>query len=213
VSSTPVELVSNIAALSGSERLLLVTPGPHGAQLLPALLKKFSQHPCTAIESNSNRLSPLKNGASGKLNLVVGRATRLPFLKHSFDAVISFEALYSIRPPWTVIAELHRVLVPDGKLILSEPASHGALSALRDKISGPGKRVFSIEELKFRLARADWEIQQVEDGQSVSGMRHPMYFVRAIKKENPVEPVPQFLTAKEMMERRKKKVPEGEELP
>jgi SAM-dependent methyltransferase len=209
----PAELASKLAALSGAERLLLITPGPHGAQLLPALLKHFSQHSCTAIESNSDRLRPLKNGASGKLNLVLGRATRLPFLKHSFDAIISFEALYSIRPPWTVLAELHRVLVPDGKLILSEPASHGALSALRDKISGPGKRVFSTEETKFRLARADWEIQHIEEGQRVSGVRYPLYFVRAIKKENPVEPVPQYMTANEMMARRKKKVPEGEELP
>jgi hypothetical protein len=44
-------------------------------------------------------------------------------------------------------------------------------------------------------------------------MSWPVYCALGIKKENPAEPVPQFLTAKEMIERRKKKIPAGEELP
>jgi SAM-dependent methyltransferase len=211
MSISAIQCATSCASLSGTERLLLLTPGKHGREILPQLLAKFSSHPIVALDSSAERLRSLKNGSNAKF--VLGRATRLPFVRHSFDAIISFESLYSIRPPWTTIAEFHRVLVPDGKLILIEPAGHGILSSLRDKVSGPGKRIFSVEEVKFRLSRADWDVKNVTESSDAAPMPREIYCVLAIKKENPAEPVPQYLTAKEMMERRKKKVPDGEELP
>ena len=206
-----LELAKTSADLAGTERLLFITPGPHGTAILPQLTQRFAQHSHTSLDSNARRFSQLAENAN--CHCVLGQATRMPFRKHSFDAILSFEALYSIRPPWTVLAEFHRVLVPDGKLILVEPSAHGFFSALRDKISGPGKRVFSIDDLKFRLARGDWEVQQVDESPATSDLPKSLYCVRALKKENPVEPVPQFLTARDLMERRKKKIPQGEELP
>jgi len=176
--------------------------------ILPGILKSVAQHAVTVLDSSSRRLS----AASGQ-RCVRGQATRLPFVRHGFDCILSFESLYSIRPPWTVIAEFHRVLVPDGTLILLEPARHGFFSQLRDRISGPGKRIYSVDEIKYRLARADWEIQAVEESNGASEMPGRFYCVRALKKENAAEPVPQFLTAREMIERRKNKAPVGEELP
>lgn len=211
MSSFVIQIAMASADLSGSERLLFLTPGPHGAAILPALLKTFAQHPCTVLDSDRRRFAALLSNESCRR--VLGQATRMPFRKHSFDAILSFEALYSIRPPWTVLAEFHRVLVPDGKLILVEPSSHGFFSALRDKISGPGKRIFSIDELKYRLARGDWDVQQIDESPAAADLPRPLYCVRALKKENPVEPVPQFLTARDLLERRKKKIPQGEELP
>jgi ubiquinone/menaquinone biosynthesis C-methylase UbiE len=199
----------SIATLSGSERLLVLTPGPNGASILQTALKALASHPCTVLDSSAAKLATRSNGASRS---VLGRATRLPFRRHSFDAILSFESLYSIRPPWTVLAEFHRVLAPDGKLLLLEPSSQGFFSALRDKVSGPGKRIFTLEEIKYRLARSDYEIRKIDEGR-VSDIPHPVYCVCAIKKENPAEPVPQFMTAKEMIERRKQKIPKGEELP
>jgi ubiquinone/menaquinone biosynthesis C-methylase UbiE len=193
----------------GTARLLLITPGPHGSEILPALIGAFPTHSLTALESSLDRLRQI----GARIKRVRGTATRLPFKKHSFDAVVSFEALYSIRPPWTTLAEFHRVLAPNGVLVLCERSAHGFFSALRDKLTGPGKRVFSIEEIKFRLARADFQIESIESVENMSTLNAPAYVVRAVKIENPAEPVPQFLTAKEMMERRKKVPPVGEELP
>lgn len=207
-----IAIAKELARLQGHERILLVTPGPHGAGLLPELVASFGAHSLTALESSVERLLKLA-AARANVRRVRGQATRLPFKRHSFDAVLSFEALYSIRPPWTALAEFHRVLVPNGALILMEPSRLGFFSTLRDKISGPGKRVFSLQEIKYRLARGDYVIDKVESLPAGNGMTRPAYFVRAVKLENAVEPAPQFLTAKEMIERRKNKPAKGEELP
>jgi SAM-dependent methyltransferase len=206
-----VSTTQKMAALNAASRVLLITPGPHGAGLLPELVAAFSTQSLVVLESSLERLRKLS--ASPRVCRVRGQGTRLPFKRHSFDAVFSFEALYSIRPPWTALAEFHRVLVPNGTLILMEPSRLGFFSEMRDKISGPGKRVFSIDEIKFRMARADYAIDGVESLDAIEDMQRPAYFVRAIKLENAAEPAPQFLTAKEMIERRKNKNPVGEELP
>lgn len=206
-----VSSTTKMAALSAGSRVLLLTPGPLGAQLLPELVAALPAQALVVLESSLERLRDIS--ATARLGRVRGQGTRLPFKRHSFDAVLSFEALYSIRPPWTALAEFHRVLVPNGTLILMEPSRLGFFSMLRDKISGPGKRVFSIDEIKFRMARADFAIDRVESLDAGGGMQRPAYFVRATKLENAAEPAPQFLTAKEMIERRKNKNPVGEELP
>src|SRR5258708_832470 len=125
-----VDIAQRVARLTGAERILLLTPGPHGAAFVDGLLGMLDRSQCVVLDSDAARLKNVS--ASG----VCGRAVRLPFLKHSFGAVLSFESLYAIRPPWTVLAEFHRVLVPDGKLLLVEPASHGFFSMLRDRLTG-----------------------------------------------------------------------------
>ncbi len=209
----PIALAKELARLGEKARILLVTPGPHGEALLPELAAAFAAHPLALLESSLERLLLLPALRNLGALRVRGKGTRLPFKRHSFDAVFSFEALYSIRPPWTALAEFHRVLVPNGVLLLMEPSRQGIFSALRDKISGPGKRVFSLDEIKFRMARGDYAIEKIETLESVKGMARPAYFIRATKLENAAEPAPQFLTAKEMIERRKNKTPKGEELP
>ena len=207
MSESIVNIAQRVGALSGVERILLLTPGPHGVGMLNGLLDALDRSKCVVLDSDRARLTSVS--APG----VRARAVRLPFLRHSFGAVLSFESLYAIRPPWTVLAEFHRVLVPDGVLLLLEPAAHGFFSALRDRVAGPGKRIFTLDEVKSRLARADYAIDRVEENLRVEGFRWPAYAVRAIKKENPAEPVPQYKTAREMIEARKKKIPAGEELP
>jgi SAM-dependent methyltransferase len=197
--------------LAHGATVLLLAPGPNARILLSQFAERNNPVQWTVLDSSVDRLNKLRPVLPARRAL--GQAARLPFKRHSFQAVVSIESLFAIRPPWTVLAEFHRVLVPDGKLILIEPQSLGFFSSLRDKISGPGKRVFPLDEIKSRLARADYFIDSVETHEKLSGFSRPAYCIRAIKKENPAEPVPQFLTAKEMMERRKKTHPAGEELP
>lgn len=212
-----LELFGKKIPLSSGARILLLAPGTGAAFLVSGLRGEKAAFGWTLLDSATERLGVVKSSLtpSGErpARCVVGSATRLPFKRHAFDAVISFEALVAVRPPWTVLAEFHRVLAPDGTLILFEPQSLGFFSALRDKISGPGKRVFSLAEIKSRLARGDYTVDAIDEFDAVNGLKRPSYCIRAIKRDNPVEPVPQFLTAKEMIERRKKNIPKGEELP
>jgi hypothetical protein len=105
------------------------------------------------------------------------------------------------------LAEFHRVLVPDGKLILLEPARHGIFSALRDKIAGPGRRIFDLNEVCLRLKKAGFEQPQTEAPQMLTGMPYPAWCLSTLKHENEAEPAPDFTTAKEMIAKRNAKQP------
>jgi ubiquinone/menaquinone biosynthesis C-methylase UbiE len=52
---------------------------------------------------------------------VLGDASRLPFRKASFDAVISFELIEHVIDQGTLVAEIRRVLSPSGVLLMSTP--------------------------------------------------------------------------------------------
>lgn len=53
-----------------------------------------------------------------EVELVEGDAERLPFADASFDTVVCALALCSIPDPVAAVREMHRVLVPDGRLLL-----------------------------------------------------------------------------------------------
>lgn len=52
---------------------------------------------------------------------VVGTALELPFREKSFDSVISTQALEHLSDPFRAIAEMHRVLKPSGRVLLTAP--------------------------------------------------------------------------------------------
>ncbi|MCA1783229.1 MAG: class I SAM-dependent methyltransferase [Dermatophilaceae bacterium] len=53
---------------------------------------------------------------------VCGSATALPFADDSFDAVAAFDVVEHCEPESLTLREMHRVLRPDGVLVLSVPA-------------------------------------------------------------------------------------------
>lgn len=53
---------------------------------------------------------------------VCGSALALPFADQSFDAVAAFDVIEHCEPEQVALQEVHRVLVPGGRLVMSVPA-------------------------------------------------------------------------------------------
>jgi ubiquinone/menaquinone biosynthesis C-methylase UbiE len=69
-------------------------------------------------------------GGSDRADWVQGDAERLPFADKVFDAVVSFGTLHHLLHPETAIAEVARVLKPDGWLFAVEPNAIACRSTL-----------------------------------------------------------------------------------
>lgn len=81
--------------------------------------------PVVALELNAQRalgaarLTHLVR-LHARVRVVRGDATRLPFARAAFDACVSQEALLHIADKAAVLAEVHRVLAPAGRLAFSD---------------------------------------------------------------------------------------------
>jgi ubiquinone/menaquinone biosynthesis C-methylase UbiE len=71
-------------------------------------------------------LSDLREGLS--VLLVRGDMTRLPFASGRFDTVVCRSALHHMEDEVGVLSEIARVLAPDGRLVLGEPANDNLLT-------------------------------------------------------------------------------------
>lgn len=92
------------------------------------------------------------------LNFVQALAENLPFKEETFDTVILAELLEHVRNPETVLAQVHMVLKPDGKLIVTVPdeiagKSHMNPEHVRKFTEGTLRNLlnemFDIEEVEY----------------------------------------------------------------
>ena len=112
-----------------------------------ALLAQVAQR-ATGLEIDADSVCHAAHAyPAGNLCYLRGEASRLPFPADSFDTVVSFETLEHIPDQELFLAEIQRVLRPDGLLIISTPDT--------EIYSGPGTSVnpFHVRE----LTRAEFE--------------------------------------------------------
>jgi ubiquinone/menaquinone biosynthesis C-methylase UbiE len=82
------------------------------------------------------RLQRRLDQASAPATVVAGVAEELPFPDTSFDAVVATLVFCSLDDPGRALTEIHRVLKPDGKLVLIEHVrASGARGKLQDALS------------------------------------------------------------------------------
>lgn len=63
---------------------------------------------------------------------VCGSALRLPFADRAFDVVAAFDVVEHCEPESLALAEIHRVLAPGGRLLMSVPAYRWAWTSFDD---------------------------------------------------------------------------------
>ena len=97
---------------------------------------------------------------------VCGSAMALPFSSDSFDVVAAFDVVEHCDPESTVLAELVRVLVPGGRLLLSFPAYQWAWTQF-DDLNGHHRRytraraVRAVETSGLVVERATYAFMSV----------------------------------------------------
>ncbi len=92
--------------------------------------------------SMAKRLPEKLAQASVPVEVVTAQAESLPFPDASFDAVVSTFVLCSVEDPSRVLAELRRVLRPEGRLVLLEHVrGEGRTARWQDRMTGLHRRL------------------------------------------------------------------------
>ncbi|MBS1792998.1 MAG: class I SAM-dependent methyltransferase [Acidobacteria bacterium] len=100
-----------------------------------------------------------------RVSVLLGDGTNLPFRDASFDVVTSFETLEHLHERARFLAELKRVLKPDGRLVLSTPNAN-----YTEPVDGKPSNPFHVFEYRPEELRAELEGQFTIDrflGQSL----------------------------------------------
>ncbi|MFX0201536.1 MAG: class I SAM-dependent methyltransferase [Candidatus Hodarchaeota archaeon] len=88
-----------------------------------------------------------------------------PFMDEVFDLLLFTEVIEHLRNPLRTLSEIHRVLKPNGNLILSTPnfmrASNRIRALLRLSRRFHGVKEYTLEELKKLLSDANFLVKQV----------------------------------------------------
>jgi ubiquinone/menaquinone biosynthesis C-methylase UbiE len=109
-----------------------------------------------------------KSIASGKMTLVEGNVTSMPFDDVSFDKVCTINTIYFWPDPTAGLKEILRVLKPGGRFVVGVGAKD---SMEKRRITRYGFSLYSEQELKDLLTQAGLVYRQTIFG------KHPVWLV------------------------------------
>jgi SAM-dependent methyltransferase len=95
--------------------------------------------------------------SDGALELKQGDASQLPWPEASFDVVLSANTLFFIEQPEPVLAEIHRVLSPEGRVVIGTVPAPLPAASLRNwwvYVWGSRMHVYDEEKMRTMLASA-----------------------------------------------------------
>ena len=118
-----------------------------------------------------------KNKNNGRINHLNGDVHFLPLTNGSIRTAICFESLPHFRDLSSALAELHRVLHPEGNLIILHLMGREKLNRLHDQAGGVICRDYlpALADLSERLKRLGFEVIQAAE-------KDDLYMVVALKR-------------------------------
>ena len=149
LAQVPAATLESFAGVANPFSLGLLEPGERvldlgcgaGTDSLVASLMVGPGGSVTGIDMTPEMLEKARAGAAelgaGNMTFVEGEAERLPFEDGSFDVVISNGVIDLIPDKDAVFSELHRVLVPGGRLQIADVT-------IQQPVSEEGKRKIDL---------------------------------------------------------------------
>ena len=122
-------------------------------------------------EQRCARLNVAYEKPPGRARFMIANAENLPWPNHSFDSVVSVNALHHMKNIPSVIDEVLRIARPAGKIVLADFNARGF--AIMNKIHREEGRIhecipYRFKDLVERFAAHDWTvILRSEDCQTV----------------------------------------------
>jgi ubiquinone/menaquinone biosynthesis C-methylase UbiE len=155
--------LKNYLNLSGGEMILDIACGT--GELERLLLEDFPHLRIIGVDISEKMLDIARSKLADRPNLefLQASAIALPFQDHSFDLVVTASALHYFEPPVDSLKEMHRILKPNGKLIVMDWCRDYWVCQALDlflKISDPAhKTCYSQRELRDFLSTSGFEIE------------------------------------------------------
>ena len=151
-------ILSHALPLSGK----ILEIGTGKGRFLTALLSHVPRVTTVDIdpaEQRCARLNVAYEKPPGQARFMIANAANLPWPDHSFDSVVSVNALHHMKNAQRVIDEILRVTKPGGKIVLADFNSRGF--AVMAKIHLQEKRIheclpYRFKDLVERFAAHDW---------------------------------------------------------
>ncbi len=139
-----------------------------------AILKPKAKY-VTGVDVDAAAAVQARAECDNRSAVLLGNGLGLPFAAGSFDIITSFETLEHLHERVRFLAELHRVLRPDGKLILSTPNANYTMP-----LNGTPSNPFHIFEYTPGELRTELERYFTVDkflGQTLDGrIRIPPFY-------------------------------------
>lgn len=137
--SDELELLQSLVDLPAHPRIIELGCG--AAHLSRKLLQRYPGNAVTGLEVDARQMAKNREKPQERLSFVNAGAQAIPFRDHSFDLALMLKSLHHV--PLNLLdqalAEVHRVLCPQGLLYVSEPVFAGALNEVM--------RLFHDEEI------------------------------------------------------------------
>ncbi len=121
------------------------------------LCKHATQVFAADIDGTSLARVKARHHGSKNLNCVVTIVDRLPFMDRGLDTVLLLEVLEHLTDDAAAIREIHRVLAPGGRLVLSVPVPPGEIN--KNDPWGHKREGYHLEQLRTLLETNGFTVQ------------------------------------------------------